>query len=212
MTFALTSASAGAELPFFDMATNSAKNHELDEGEKFRWRQNSIKLSFHVLGPSKNEILERLEYGFQKDRSALEQNTGTRIIIGTWDDVDPVSNIFVLVGNRDQLYEAAPYVAKRFRDIDPIVDELNGLYKNGRELCAHAISLGVKNDIIRAVMFVDIDARPNFCMRRNLLAAFGLFGDLPAGVESALSADLSTVKITDLDNRLLRRVYRIQKR
>jgi len=194
----------------FEMATSRSAQSNLLAGTvpaaPYRWREDSITIGLFVEESIREAFLPLLAETFEPDRRILQSETSIRLPIGLWGDEGPEPRIFVLIGTRDQLIGRAHTIARRF-DLDTFPAEMADMHASGVPLCNSVISVGQDQTILRAIITVDADAQPFYCLRRQLILAFGLFGDLPAGTPSILASDQGETTFTELDRRLLRTLY-----
>lgn len=158
-------------------------------------------------GTDKQGIFNQLNDEFKADLDIFQEETGTQLILGLWTDNTPPSDMFILIGSQEQLLAKAEYLNRRF-DLEGISDQLKEKARNGHALCESAVTLGENETILRAIIIVDVGRKPNYCIRRQLMVAFGLFGDLSEKDDSILAIRPTVVRpLTDLDRLFLKNLY-----
>lgn len=210
LTFLLFS-QASANDDLFDLATTliSSENGQPIhlEGQKFRWDASQLKIAFYAEGKNKTEVLAPLSGPFELDRQDIQKASGIEFSFGLWGDTNPDPNIFVLIGNRDELLARADYLDRRFIFSD-FVRELTELYESDRPLCTSEVLFDENNTILLAVVTVDTGYRSSYCLRRKLLMSIGIVGTVPDGTHSMLTAYGTDSPMTSLDKSFIRRLYK----
>jgi hypothetical protein len=202
-----TKSLSDSEQWLFDLATSGYKTDEQSSyGIAHRWKTRELKIGVYVEGKWKADALGLLNDSFEADRILIQNSTGIDLVLGLWGDENPSPSIFVLVGEADEILRRSSYIAERF-DVPTFAIELNRAFEGDLGLCNSHITLGEDRAILRAIITVDLAQRPRYCLRRQLLTAFGFFGDLPAGVESILATDQEYLELTAFDLDLLSKLY-----
>lgn len=190
-------------LSYFRQAVKPPANFDSPDGySQFRWRNEALRISFYVEGNDKKSILTKMTGAFDADRKFLEEATGIPISIELWGDTNPAPSVFVLIGKKNELLLRSAYLQKRF-DYPNFTSEMAALAARGEGLCYSAVTIGEGGELNRVVIAVERDWSPSYCLRRELIAAFGLFGTLPARAPSILPSSQLYEYYQEMDRMLL---------
>ncbi|MDO6484397.1 hypothetical protein [Shimia thalassica] len=173
----------------------------------FRWQKQKLKLAVFVEGENKRASLDSLRDDLAQDINTFQKETGIQIVLGLWSDNNPPPDIFFLLGREEELLARADYLRARFEEPQlPI--RMEEKTREAKAICEGVVSLAEGQTILRALILADIKRKPNYCFRRQLMVAFGFFGDLPEGADSILAEPNSPERITKLDRTFLNHLYR----
>ena len=196
------------DLPsYWEQAVSKSSNIRLgNEHSLFRWPSEELKIAVFFEGTDKKSILSQMNTAFEGDRKFIEEATGISISLGLWEDEDPAPSIYVLIGNKVELLSRSNYLTKRF-GYPSFPSELAKHAARGRPLCYLAQKSGGKGSLSLAVITVDRDHSPSYCLRLQLLAALGLTGTLADQAPSILSSSRQFEYYQELDKILLGILY-----
>ncbi len=189
----------------FEIATKPPSQWGVDSSKNYKWVSEEIGIAFHVAGPDKGEFLKYLHPEFQEDAEFLSAKSGKTLDIKLWDGMSKDSSIYVYAGNQRDLIAYSPELDQIFGL--GFTEQIKKLIEEGEPICFSSVSLGGESEITRAVIIVDRSDYPNFCLRRQLISAFGLFGELPTGTDSILGKGQNRQFFSELDSALLKILY-----
>lgn len=191
---------------FFQATTAPLESYSDKELEIPIWRRDSAKIGFFVEGNEKSSILAGLSEEFDDDRRFIEEATGMKLSLGYWADKNPNPSIFILLGRPEELIARAHFLSRKF-EFPKLVEEFEKRFVSDDALCNSFAKVSAKKTIEYALITVDITQNPNYCLRRQLIVALGLVGDLPAEENSILSLGQRERFYTELDRALLKILY-----
>ncbi|WP_299799854.1 DUF2927 domain-containing protein [uncultured Ruegeria sp.] len=171
----------------------------------FRWEQPVLEISFHVSGPAPAEMLKSMNDEFDADANFLAEKAKKTLNLSLWSKGDQEPEIVVFIGTRKSLWNLVGYVDETLET--EFAKDLVGIRERGESFCSSSLQKTSSGTIKRAVILVDRDERPNYCLRRNLILSFGLVGSLDNGKASILALDQMEEFYTPLDGLLLERLY-----
>lgn len=169
----------------------------------FEWHKKEVRVAFRVEGAEKGSVLRRMSSAFDGDKRFLEEHSDVYICLGLWGDDDVVPSIYVIVGSQVDLARKSSELQSLF-GLKQLSQEIR---KSQGGVCFSKISVGSGGKIVRSVVFVDRHNSPNFCLRKELISSFGLFGELPEGAPSILARDLGYEFYQEMDGTMLSILY-----
>ena len=198
-----------ADTNLFDLATSPAPEQVMVSdvySGPYSWDIDQLLIALYVEQNVRAEVLLRIDTPLQRDLETLSEATSIRLFLGLWDDTEPSPNIFVLIGEREQILRRSGQLADRF-GLESFAREIAVRYATDQSLCNSVVAYDDSGNILQAIITIEAELQTEYCLRRQLLVALGLLGDLPSGVNSILSVDQRNLEITPLDIDILRRLY-----
>lgn len=199
---------ANAETPFlrqFNQATSAPHLERFGIDGPIRWETNDLLIGFFVPGRKYREAFEQINETFEADAVKLEKELGIRVSVATWWDNHPTPNIFVLLGEPSDIARLSSVVEQRF-GVPGFAEEIRNRVRTNRSLCL-PVEVFLEGQLSAMVLIVNLKDDPEYCVRRSLIHSLGLVGTLNAGEESILARDSQIDEITELDLKLLRKLY-----
>ncbi|WP_298919068.1 hypothetical protein [uncultured Roseobacter sp.] len=86
-------------------------------------------------------------------------------------------------------------------------NQLRLQFADGEGLCNGIFALDPPGSLIGALITIEKDQAPAHCLRRQIMVAFGLFGDLPEERVSILSVDQGVLQFSEIDKGLPQQLY-----
>lgn len=189
----------------YDVFTN---NEVIDRVERgfVRWEVDEIKIGFNFGSTDLDEIMRQISSELKSDQMILEKQTGIKITLGLWGDQDPKPRIFLLIADKRQILEQAPFISETFKSPD-FESKLHDHIEETGGGCFSLLKFDGQGEIKTAFITVDHQQSPSFCLRKQLLNAFGLVGRV-SGDKLSVLHDSSPVEFySDLDQKLLFELY-----
>lgn len=180
---------------------------ELTNNKPLIWRDPKIRIGLFAEKGTKGSVVRNLSAAFKEDLLFIEEATGIDIQLSSWSDIAPKPSIFIYLGTADQILHAAPAIEMSF-NATGYTKDMYRRTSNGESLCIPLVTVKRAGLLDKIVLIVDVNQTPQFCLRRQLIFAFGLVGKLPQDVKSILS---TSTHYTGMDKSLLRVLYRSMK-